>query len=100
MRKVILLLFVVVIVISFSGCDFVNVTNVDTPTGLSVVVQGEGSYTSTYTRDYAKLTADADDGWEFDVWSGDITSSSKSIKIDREKLDDEDINVIAIFVEE
>ena len=98
MRKVILFLFVIVIVISFSGCDFVNVTNVDTPTGLSVVVQGEGSYTSTYTRDYAKLTADADDGWEFDVWGGDLTSSSKSIKIDRDDLDD--ITVIAIFVEE
>ena len=98
MRKVILLLFVVVIVISFSGCDFVNVTNVDTPTGLNVEVQGEGSYTSSYTRDYAKLTADADDGWEFDVWGGDLTSSSKSIKIDRDDLDD--ITVIAIFVEE
>jgi len=98
MRKVILFLFVIVIVISFSGCDFVNVTNVDTPTGLSVEVQGEGSYTSTYTRDYAKLTAEPADGWEFDVWGGDLTSSSKSIKIDRDDLDD--ITVIAIFVEE
>ena len=75
--------------------DDVNITAVfeEIETSLTVTTEGEGSVTKDPDKgeydfgDEVELTAEADAGWEFDEWQGDLsgTENSKSIIVDGNK---------------
>jgi hypothetical protein len=71
--------------------------------GVNVQIEGQGTVTKDPNQSYyayddrVTLEAFPNEGWAFEAWSGDVSSTSnpKTIAI----RDDEDVNVTATFVE-